>query len=57
VSGGRGQAFIEGAWWNVRSQGTELVDGEEVRIVAVDGLDLLGEPAAAQTDNRETGER
>ncbi len=56
-SGGRGQAFVEGAWWNVRAPGVSLTEGDEVRVVDVDGLDLVVEllqPSA--TDKQPTGE-
>ena len=57
ADGTRGQTFFEGAWWNVRSAGPVLEQGAEVRIVDVDGLDLVVEPVpAAQTDHRATGE-
>lgn len=53
---GRGQAFVEGAWWRVRSVGPALREGETVRVVDVDGLDLVVEAAApAPTDNQPTG--
>lgn len=40
---GRGRAFIEGAWWRVRSRGTVLAGGR-ARIVDLDGLTLIVEP-------------
>lgn len=46
VNGDRGQALVEGAWWNVRSSGTNLNDGDQVRVVGYEGLDLLVEPVA-----------
>lgn len=48
------QAFIEGAWWNVRSSGPPLEDGALVRIVDVDGLDLLAEPYPGASSETET---
>jgi membrane-bound serine protease (ClpP class) len=55
--GTMGQTFVEGAWWNIRSSGRELVEGDEVRVVGVDGLDLVVEPPAhPPTDHRTTGE-
>ena len=38
------QAFVEGAWWNLRTTGHALDDGATVRIVDVEGLDLVVEP-------------
>jgi membrane-bound serine protease (ClpP class) len=43
-----GQAFLEGAWWNVRSTCPPVDDGSLVRVVGMDGLDLLVEPVDAQ---------
>jgi membrane protein implicated in regulation of membrane protease activity len=42
--GSRGKAMIDGAWWNIRTDDTELKVGEQVRITGHDGLDLLVEP-------------
>ena len=42
--GARGQTFVEGAWWNIRSEGGDLVEGDNVLVVEVDGLDLIVEP-------------
>jgi membrane-bound serine protease (ClpP class) len=39
------QAFVEGAWWTVRPVGpTPPPDGAQVRVVGLEGLDLLVEP-------------
>jgi membrane-bound serine protease (ClpP class) len=38
-----GQAFVQGAWWNVRTAGAPLQDGATVRVVDVQDLDLLVE--------------
>jgi membrane-bound serine protease (ClpP class) len=55
--GTRGPTFVEGAWWNLRSAGRELAEGDEVRVVGVDGLDLVVEPPAhPPTDHQPTGE-
>lgn len=57
----KGQAFVEGAWWNVRSVGPALHEGEAVRVVDVEGLDLVVEPTDNElpgnepTDNQPTG--
>ena len=57
AEGTRGQTFVEGAWWNLRSSGPELVEGEEVRVIGVEGLDLVVEPPAhPPSDHQPTGE-
>lgn len=40
--GPRGQAFVDGAWWQLRSD-TELHEGDTARVVNVDGLVLVVE--------------
>jgi membrane-bound serine protease (ClpP class) len=49
AAGSRGQTFVEGAWWNVRSTAGDLDEGGAVRVVGMDGLDLLVEPAPPQS--------
>jgi membrane-bound serine protease (ClpP class) len=44
TDGTTGQAFIEGAWWRVRSAGGPLVAGARARVTALDGLELVVEP-------------
>jgi membrane-bound serine protease (ClpP class) len=44
TDGHTGQAFVAGAWWQVRTTGALLVPGGRARVVAVDGLDLLVDP-------------
>ena len=57
ADGARGQTFVEGSWWNVRSQGGDLVEGDTVVVVDVDGLDLIVRPRPdAPTDTQPTGE-
>lgn len=54
--GSRGQALVDGAWWNIRSDGEELKTGERVLVTGYDGLDLLVgpvEPAATPPANPE----
>lgn len=41
---GQGRAFVDGAWWWLRSTGAPLHDGQQVEIVDVDGLTLVVEP-------------
>jgi membrane-bound serine protease (ClpP class) len=39
------QAFVEGAWWTVRSTGPSPPrDGSTVRVIGLEGLDLIVEP-------------
>jgi membrane-bound serine protease (ClpP class) len=42
-SGNRGQALVDGAWWNVRSE-AELSAGDRVQVIGYEGLDLLVGP-------------
>ena len=54
--GHRGQALVDGAWWNVRSaQAHHLYSGMQLRVVALDGLDLVAEPVAQQHDAHDKG--
>jgi membrane-bound serine protease (ClpP class) len=53
------QAFVAGAWWTVRAgDHTSPGDGDTVRVVGLDGLDLIVEPADApdRTDSTPTPE-
>jgi membrane-bound serine protease (ClpP class) len=50
---GRGRAFLDGAWWNVRSTGQPLRDGTQARVVDLDGLTLVVEPAAGELPEQE----
>jgi membrane-bound serine protease (ClpP class) len=43
---GGGTLHLDGAWWRARATGDRpLVPGQEVRVVGLDGLDLVVEPA------------
>lgn len=53
ADGTRGQAYVEGGWWSVRSTGSELTAGEDVRVRSVDRLELLVEPLDAEEDQPE----
>jgi len=53
AEGTHGQAYVEGSWWSVRSTGAELTAGEEVRVRAVERLELLVEPLKAETQAEE----
>lgn len=44
VDGRRGQAMVDGAWWNIVSGDRDLVGGERVRVTGQDGLELQVEP-------------
>lgn len=43
AAGNDGQVFVEGAWWNVRSPKADLEVGAPVRVIDVEGLDLVVE--------------
>ena len=43
ADGSQGQVFLEGSWWTVRSP-TPLRTGQDVRVTAVDRLELVVEP-------------
>jgi membrane-bound serine protease (ClpP class) len=43
-SGPSGQVVVDGAWWNARTAGPPLEVGGEVRVVDLDGLELIVEP-------------
>jgi membrane-bound serine protease (ClpP class) len=44
TGGGRtGQAFVEGAWWRIRSRSEDLIEGRSVTVVATEGLELIVE--------------
>jgi membrane-bound serine protease (ClpP class) len=52
------QALVEGAWWSVRGVDAEPHDGAHVRVVGLDGLDLVVEPvdSAVQVDELPTAD-
>jgi membrane-bound serine protease (ClpP class) len=56
ASGTRGQAMVEGAWWNVRTRGEQLRDEATVRVVDVEGLDLVVEEQGA-TETKQDEQR
>jgi membrane-bound serine protease (ClpP class) len=39
-----GQVLLDGAWWTARSRNAPLTPGETVRVVDLDGLELIVEP-------------
>ncbi|MER6618537.1 NfeD family protein [Streptomyces xantholiticus] len=50
---GTGQVLLEGAWWTARGRDAPIVEGEHVRVVDVEGLDLIVEGAGPE-GGRET---
>ncbi len=48
---GRRSAFVDGAWWTVRSSGRELVEGETAHIVDISGLILIVEPESVKAES------
>ncbi|MGH9154092.1 MAG: NfeD family protein, partial [Acidimicrobiales bacterium] len=57
ADGPRGQALVDGAWWNVRARRGTLGAGDEVRVAEVDGLDLVVDaPSPASPRQQPTGE-
>lgn len=53
AEGAHGQVFVEGSWWSVRSE-FPLRAGEDVRITAVDRLELLVEPLESPQGKEES---
>jgi membrane-bound serine protease (ClpP class) len=56
ASGTRGQAIVDGAWWNVRTKGDQLREGATVRVVDIKGLELFVEEQGA-TETKQDEER
>src|ERR671919_947780 len=62
ATGMTGQAMVQGAWWNVKTTGQRLREGATVRVVDVEGLDLVVEPqdpgeAEHDEERRERGDQ
>ena len=55
TSGEAGRTFVHGAWWSVRSTGAPLTDGASARVVGIDGLTLLVDPAGTTPDHTADG--
>jgi membrane protein implicated in regulation of membrane protease activity len=36
--------LLDGAWWTVRSRGAPLQPGQRVRVVDLEGLELIVDP-------------
>jgi membrane-bound serine protease (ClpP class) len=50
AAGTTGRSFAEGAWWSIRSVGPPLRVGSTVRVVGIDGLVLVVDPATPDGD-------
>jgi membrane-bound serine protease (ClpP class) len=48
-----GIAYAGGEAWSARSRGDEIPQGTPVRVVGVDGLELIVEPGPAEAEDRE----
>src|SRR5918996_1005926 len=62
ATGTTGQAMVQGAGWNVKTTGQRLREGATVRVVDVEGLDLVVEPqdpgeAEHDEERRERGDQ
>jgi membrane-bound serine protease (ClpP class) len=49
--GERWSAFLEGSWWAVRPSNGELVPGDVMRVVDIEGLELIVEPYGGQHES------
>ena len=52
----RGIAYAGGEAWSARSAGPEIAPGSAVRVVAVEGLELIVEPGEATKESTDAGE-
>lgn len=50
ADGDTGRTYTEGAWWSLRSPAGPLRAGQTVRVVRVDGLELVVEPDLVEPD-------
>jgi len=50
ASGRSGRVVVDGAWWNARTAGSPLEVGGEVRVVDLEGLELVVEPEEPTPD-------
>ena len=48
--GERWSAFVEGSWWAIRPSNGELVPGDVMRVVDIEGLELIVEPNGGQRE-------
>jgi membrane-bound serine protease (ClpP class) len=56
VQGDRAQVVVQGVWWGARSTGPQLREGQRVRVVEMDGLELVVEPEEGQQERPEEQE-
>ena len=52
----RGIAFAGGETWSARSAGPEIAPGSAVRVVGVEGLELIVEPGDTGKGSSDAGE-
>jgi membrane-bound serine protease (ClpP class) len=50
VDGDSGSVRLDGTWWQAHRRGGPLVPGQTVRVLELDGLDLVVEPAGQPVD-------
>jgi membrane-bound serine protease (ClpP class) len=55
VTGDSGSVRLDGAWWWARRRDGALVPGQAVRVVDLDGLDLIVEPASPPAGSAQSG--
>lgn len=53
ADGSTGRAFTDGAWWSLRSTGPTLRDGDQARVVRLDGLVMLVDPLPSEHEQEE----
>ena len=49
--GGSWATFLEGSWWNVKPVGSEVKEGDQVKVVSIEGLDLVVEPLGEENEH------
>jgi membrane-bound serine protease (ClpP class) len=57
AEGTTGRSFTQGTWWSLRSTGAPLRAGTDARVVDIDGLVLLVDPATDEDDEGTADER
>ncbi|HZW45551.1 MAG TPA: NfeD family protein [Dermatophilaceae bacterium] len=57
ADGTTGSGFTEGSWWSLRSVGPPLHAGDSTRVVGMDGLVLLVDPAAEGAAGAQSSEQ
>jgi membrane-bound serine protease (ClpP class) len=56
IEGGTGQVLLDGAWWTVRGRDAPVTEGQHIRVVGQDGLDLIVERVEPREGRRPTKE-